>query len=226
MKDRCLVWISETFESRRDATGCFSRPAPSGLGPPLPQPRARPALSAGRLGGAQLAPPPPSARAGGVAGEGRDVWGAGVPMTASERAAPGRRARSEVPGLSSHPGRWVWVRRGWRARRDAPGRRLNRTPSVFFSLPGAPHWAGLARSSSLRGSAFVIVFANFPGGPVPSGRSRGWSCQDSFEAPGVDCWDGEAKSKLQSLTWSVTTTRRSVITPPDGVTSVYPGPGT
>lgn len=226
MKDRCLVWISETFESRRDATGCFSRPAPSGLGPPLPQPRARPALSAGRLGGAQLAPPPPSARAGGVAGEGRDVWGAGVPMTASERAAPGRRERSDVPGLSSHPGRWVWVRRGWRARRDAPGRRLNSAPSVFFSLPGAPHWAGLARSSSLRGSAFVIAFANFPGGPVPSGRSRGWSCQDSFEAPGVDCWDGEAKSKLQSLTWSVTTTPGSVITPPDGVTSVYPGPGT
>lgn len=106
--------------------------------------------------------------------------------------------------------------------REAP----EQDPIGVLQPAGAPHWAGLARSSSLRGSAFVIAFANFPGGPVPSGRSRGWSCQDSFEAPGVDCWDGEAKSKLQSLTWSVTTTPGSVITPPDGVTSVYPGPGT
>lgn len=57
------------------------------------------------------------------------------------------------------------------------------------------------------------------------GRSRGWSCQDAFEARGVDCRDGEARSKLQSLTWSVATTPGSVTTPPDSVTSVYPGPG-
>lgn len=57
------------------------RPRPSGEAPPNPRPsRSGPALSADRLrGAARLAPPPPSAQAGGVAGEGRDVWGGGGP---------------------------------------------------------------------------------------------------------------------------------------------------
>lgn len=114
--------------------------------PPPPPAEARPPIggpvpprpSADRLGGALTAPPPPSAGAGGVAGEGRDVWGAGVPMTASERAASGRGPGLRVPGLRSHPGRWVWVRRGWRASRGSPGRRLSSPTSVPLSLPGAP----------------------------------------------------------------------------------------
>lgn len=133
------IWCQCRRLLRLEETLLAASPGPPpGRGPPLPHRRARPAPSADRLGGALPAPPPPSAGAGGVVGEGRDVWGAGVPMTASERAASGRGARLLVPGLLSHPGRWVWVRRGWRARRGSPGKRLSSTPIR------APH---LTRSS-------------------------------------------------------------------------------
>lgn len=65
-------------------------------------------------------------------------------MTASERAAPGRRARLQVPGLRSHPGRWVWVRSGWRARRgrtgEAPGQPPSRAPRLARRLLTGRAW--------------------------------------------------------------------------------------
>lgn len=142
--ERADVWCQFRRLLRPEETLLAASPGPPpGRGPPLPHRRAGPARSADRLGGALPAPPPPSARAGGVAGEGRDVWGAGVPMTASERAASGRRTRLLVPGLLLHPGRWVWVRRGWRARRGSPGKRLSSTPIRV------PH---LTRSSLMGGA--------------------------------------------------------------------------
>jgi hypothetical protein len=71
---------------------------PPGRGPPLPHRRARPAPSADRLGGALPAPPPPSAGAGGVAGEGRDVWGGGGP----DDGIGARRVGA--PSLAARPG--------------------------------------------------------------------------------------------------------------------------
>lgn len=196
-------WVSECncgFR-RLQPLAAPPRPAHSGLGPPLPQRRARPAPSAGRLGGAQQAPPPPSAGAGGVAGEGRDVWGAGVPMTASERAAPGRRARLQVPGLRSHPGRWVWVRSGWRARRgrtgEAPGQPPSRAPGLARRLLTGRAWP---EGAACEGPRLPSLLQTFREGLFPVADRAGGVVSTPLRLGGVDCGDGETRgyTKFQS----------------------------
>lgn len=85
--------------------------------PPLRPSSPGPALSADRLcGAARLAPPPPSARAGGVAGEGRDVLGGGGPGDGIGARRAEARSLTAPAGDCSHPGRWVWAREEWRSR--------------------------------------------------------------------------------------------------------------
>lgn len=101
--------------------------------------------------------------------------------------------------------------------REASEQHPNPCPS---SYPELPHWAGRDRRSSRRGSTFVITFANFPGGPVPSGRSRWWSSQGAFEARSIHCGEGEAGTTHSSRVYL------GIGVLPGTVTSVYPGSGT
>lgn len=120
--------------------------------------------------------------------------------------------RAGAPSSTAGPGTalapWqVGVGQEWvEGEGGAPGRLLGSPLAVLPGLPGGSSLGGPGQKEQpARGSAFAITFANFPGGPVPSGRSRGWSCQHAFEARGVDCGDGETRAthKAPESTWGL-----------------------